>query len=102
AFALLIWSAACFVGYLRSSRIALLYGAVALLILAMYTKISVGYVAMVYLVILLQRYGRSLLTRKHHWVIAALSALLLLPLLVLTVKFGQANVQSATGVADAV
>ncbi len=102
AYAFLVWSAVAFVAYLRGARVSHLYWAAALLVLAMYTKISVGFAGLVYLVMLLQRDGRRIFLNRHHYFIALLAAVSLAPLAVLTLKFGQANLQSVTGVADAV
>ncbi|PZO18581.1 MAG: 4-amino-4-deoxy-L-arabinose transferase [Burkholderiales bacterium] len=102
AFAFLVWSAVAFIRYVRESRVGWLYLCAGLLVCALYTKISVAYVGLVYLIVLLQREGLGLFRNKHLYAVGLLSAVALLPLLVLTVKFGQANVQSVTGVADAV
>jgi 4-amino-4-deoxy-L-arabinose transferase-like glycosyltransferase len=102
AFAFLVWSAVAFVAHWRSGRPAPLYAAAALLVLAMYTKISVAFVGVVYLALLLHRHRFGLLRQRHAWAVLMLSVLGLVPLIVLTLKFGQANVQSVSGVADAV
>ncbi|QIM51872.1 ArnT family glycosyltransferase [Hydrogenophaga crocea] len=102
AFAFLVWSAVAFVAYLRGAPVSRLYLAGALLVLAMYTKISVAFVALAYVVALWQRDGLGVLRNRHHWAVALIAAVALVPLMVLTVKFGQANVQSVTGVADSV
>lgn len=102
AFAFLVWSAVAFVAHWRSDRPVYLYLTAALLVLAMYTKISVAFVGLVYAILLLHRNGRALLWRGHVWAVLLLSVIGLLPLIVLTLKFGQANVQSVSGVADSV
>ena len=101
AYAFLVWSAVAFVEHRRGGRIGLLYLAAALLVLAMYTKITVGFVGLVYLAVLAREQGAALLRHPHHWAVAALAILGLVPLIVMTLKFGQANVQSVAGVADA-
>jgi hypothetical protein len=101
AFAFLIWSAVCFTFYRREGRPRMLYWTVALLILAMYTKISTAFMALVFAGTLLAERKGSLLADKHVWISGSLAAVALVPLLLLTIKFGQANVQSVTGVADA-
>lgn len=102
AFAFLVWSAVALMRYVRESRVGWLYLCAGLLVCALYTKISVAYVGLVYFIVLLQREGLGLLKNKHLYAVGLLSAVALLPLVVLTVKFGQANVQSVTGVADTV
>lgn len=102
AFAFLVWSAVAVMAYLRDGSPRWLYLGAALLVLGMYTKISVAYMGVVYAVLIAQRDGWASLRNRHHWWVAGLSVVGLLPLAVLTLKFGQANMQSVTGVADAV
>ena len=101
AFAFLIWSAACFLAYLGDRRPLQLYLAIGLLVLAMYTKISAGFMVPAYILSLLQAQGTGAWRNRHHYLAALLAGIALLPLIVLTMKFGQANVQSVTGIADA-
>ena len=96
-----IWSAVLFTRYRRESRSSLLYWTLVLLVMAMYTKLTAGFMALVYAVTLLAERRSTLLRDRHAWGAALLGLVGLIPLLVLTVKFGQANVQSATGIADA-
>ncbi len=100
AFAFLIWSAVCFTVYRREAQPNMLYWTVALLIFAMYTKISVGFMALVFAGTLVKERGAELLKDKHIWISSLLALISLIPLLVLTLKFGQANVQSVTGIVD--
>ena len=101
ALAFLAWSTACFLDYLDERRPLHLYLAVALLVLAMYSKISVGFMALAYAASLMQAQGGAAWRNRYHYLAALAAGIALLPLLLLTVKFGQANVQSVTGVADA-
>ncbi|MBY0341737.1 MAG: glycosyltransferase family 39 protein [Rhodocyclaceae bacterium] len=101
ALAFLAWSAVCFLEYLDERRPRHLYLAVVLLVLAMYSKINVGFMAIAYAASLMQAQGGGAWRNRHHYLAALAAAIALLPLLLLTVKFGQANVQSVTGVADA-
>jgi hypothetical protein len=100
ALAFLAWSAACFLDYLDERRPLYLYLALALLVLAMYSKINVGFMAIAFAASLLQAQGGAAWRNRHHYLAALAAGIALLPLLVLTLKFGQANVQSVTGVAD--
>jgi len=102
AFAFLVWSAVAVMAYLRGGCVKWLYLGAALLVLGMYTKISVAYMGVVYAALIAQRDGWAILRNRHHWRVAVLAVIALLPLALLTLKFGQANVQSVTGVADAV
>jgi len=100
AFALLVWSAYFLVRHLNERRIGFLYLSIALLVLGAYTKISIAFIAVPYLLALLQARGMDLFRDKHSYIIAVLGIVGLVPLLYLTMQFGQANIQSAAGVAD--
>ena len=95
-----VWSAVLFTRYRREARAALLYWALVLLVLAMYTKLTAGFMALVYAGTLLAERRGTLLRDRHAWGAAILAMIGLVPLVILTLKFGQANVQSATGIAD--
>ena len=101
AFAFLIWSVAFFLGYLNTRRPSSLYLAVALLVLAMYVKISTGFMVLAYAASVFHAQRTAAVRNRHHYIAVLLAGVALLPLIALTVKFGQANVQSVTGIADA-
>jgi hypothetical protein len=101
AFAFLTWSAVMFTRYRREHRIGWLYLAAALLVLAMYTKISTCFMAAAFAGTLLAERRAALVRDRHTWFIILLAGTALVPLLLITVKFGQANMQSVTGIADA-
>ncbi|WP_228894368.1 glycosyltransferase family 39 protein [Pseudoduganella aquatica] len=98
--AFFIWSAVLFTRYRRTARPLLLYCAAALLLLAMYTKLTAGFLALAYAGTLLYERRAAMLKDRHLWLAALLACIGLVPLLVLTVKFGQANIQSASGIND--
>jgi 4-amino-4-deoxy-L-arabinose transferase-like glycosyltransferase len=100
AYAFLVWSAYFFIRYLRESNIPSLYGSVFLIILGMYTKLSVAFIIGTYIIALLRTQGSSVLRNPHIYVIFVLSIIGIVPLAILTLKFGQANIQSVVGVAD--
>ncbi|GGC97047.1 ArnT family glycosyltransferase [Undibacterium terreum] len=102
AFAFLMWSAVFFVRYRKESRPVFLYLCAALLVLAMYTKISTAFLGLAFALSLLAERRMQLLRDRHIWIVAIVAAISLVPLIVITLKFGQANVQSVTGVADSV
>ena len=101
AYAFAVWSAVYFVRYLRDNVARHLYAAAALLVLALYVKLSVAFLALAFAAALLHRRGASVFTGRHIYIVSAIAAVSLLPLVLLTVNFGQANVQSVTGIADA-
>lgn len=102
AFAFLVWSAVAIVAYLRGEPVKWLYLGAVLLVLGMYTKISVAYMGVVYAILIVLQQRRAVARNWHLWMVAILTFVELLPLVAVTLKFGQANVQSVTGVADAV
>lgn len=102
AFAFLVWSAVALMAYRRTARPPMLYLAVFLLVLAIYTKISTAFLAPVFALVLLRDQGRDALKNRHIYIVTLMAIVGLLPLLALTLKFGQANVQSVSGIADAV
>jgi 4-amino-4-deoxy-L-arabinose transferase-like glycosyltransferase len=101
AFAFLIWGTVLFIHYTRTKRPSLLYWAAALLVLAIYTKISVAFMAVVWAATLLIDRRLSLFKDRHIWISLLVSLFALIPLLIMTAKFGQANVQSVSGIPDA-
>lgn len=101
SFAFLVWSAYALVRYLRGATARWIYLACALLVLGTYTKISVAFIVPAYALLLLSTKGLRIFRDRHLWGAMALSAIAVVPLVVLTMKFGQANVQSVTGIADA-
>jgi hypothetical protein len=100
--AFIVWSAVFFTRYRREQSPRWLYLSLALLVMAIYTKLTAGFLAIVYLLTLLTERRAALLRDRHIWVAAILGVIALIPLVVLTLKFGQANIQSATGIADSV
>lgn len=101
AFAFLMWSMVALVHHLRHRAPWTLYVSVALLVLAIYTKLSAAFLAPVIAIALLRARGFDVFRDKHSYIIAALALIGLVPLAILTLKFGQANVQSVSGIADA-
>lgn len=103
SFAFLVWSAVTFPKHWREGSRTGLYGAAVLLVLALYTKVSVAYVGVGYVLLLAWHHRLAVLRQRDHGAVLLLSAIGLVPLVVLTLKFGQANVQAVVGgVADAV
>ena len=101
AFAFMVWSAVFFMRYRREQRAIYIYATAALLALAMYTKITACFLAIVFAGTLLVERREALLRDRQIWIVALLFVVSLIPLVVLTIKFGQANVQSVAGIADA-
>lgn len=100
AYAFFVWSIYFFVRYLREKRISLLYVSMFLIILGMYTKLSVVFIVGTYLIALLRTRGAAVLRDRHSYIITVLSIIGIAPLVFMTLKFGQANVQSVVSIAD--
>lgn len=102
AYAFLVWSAVHFVRHLRSGATRSLVWAIVLLLAAMYTKISVAFVVPIYGLVLWKTHGAVVWRQARTWWIVTGALVATLPLLALTLKFGQANVQSVSSIADSV
>lgn len=100
AFAFLTWGCVCFIDYLRTKRPTMLYWAVALLVLGIYTKISIVFMVFVWAGTLLIERGISLFKDKHIWISLLTATVVLIPLIIITIKFGQTNILSVTGIPD--
>jgi len=96
-----VWSGVLFILYTREPKIGRLYLSIFLLLCAIYTKLSAAFIVFPYLGMLLWLRGPRLLSDRHTWIIGALFAVGLLPLIAMTLLFGQANVQSVSGISDA-
>ncbi len=102
SYALLIWSVWALFRHLDGGRPAPLYGAAFLFLCALYVKQSVIFMAPALGLALVLYRGRDLVRDRHAWIAGGLFAIGLIPLAVLMLEFGQANVQSVSGVQDAV
>lgn len=98
--AFLTWSMVAFTRYLASKRDVLLYAAVVLLLAAVYTKINAAFVLPAFALALLTERGKDVFFDKRMWISLILLLIGLVPIAVLTLKFGGANVQSVVGVSD--
>jgi len=100
AFAFLMWSAVLLLRYIETKRPLHLYLAAVLFLLGLYTKQSIVFLLPVYLALLWTSEGSAVLRNRHVWIVSVLFGVLLVPLIVMTVEFGQGNVQSVVSVAD--
>lgn len=98
AFAL--WSLHFLFRHVETGRIWNLTLSLILFLAAIYTKISICFLGAVFLFVLWRAYGLRELLRPRYLILAAAFLVLLVPLAVLTLKFGQANIQSVTGIQD--
>lgn len=101
AYAFLLWAVYLLLRYLDTNKTSLLYATTVVLGLGLYTKISIMFIAPVLLWALWQVRGKAMFRDPHLYGNALLFVVAMIPLMILTLKFGQANVQSVTGVVDA-
>ena len=96
-----VWAALLLRHYMTERRPLALYLSAFLLLCATYTKITTVFLFPVFGVALLTVRGAALFRDRHAWIVAALTAVGLVPIIYLTVAFGSANMQSVTGIPDA-
>jgi hypothetical protein len=100
ALALLAWSAVFLLRHLERARLPDLVVAAAFFVLGLYAKQSIIFLAPVAAVLLWRRHGGGLLRQWQIWVLAGAVVLAVLPLVAMTVLFGQGNVQSVVAIQD--
>jgi len=96
-----VWSAVLLEDHLASGRLSRLYLAMFLLLCATYTKITTIFLFPVFALVLIVAQGWQELGKRQIWFVIVFTVLGLIPVAFLTLKFGQANVQSVTGIPDA-
>ena len=96
-----VWSAVLLESHLASGRVSRLYLSAFLLLCATYTKITTIFLFPVFALVLIVAQGWQLLGKRQAWFVIAFIVLGLIPVGFLTFEFGQANVQSVTGIPDA-
>lgn len=95
-----VWAMVALLRYADTRRPLLLYLSIILLGLAAYTKLNAAFLFPVIAFTVLAGRGTQALSDKHVWLAAVLAVVGMVPLALMTWKFGAANVQSVTGVAD--
>jgi hypothetical protein len=101
AMSFLVWSSYLFVRYQDEQRIGLFLGAILVFLLGLYTKLSIVFLFPPLLVVLWMQRGRSLLRDKWFWIGGVLLAVGVMPLVLMTWKFGQGNIESVVSIKDA-
>lgn len=97
AYAWLVISVLFLLRYLDSGRPAPLYLMILFLLCALYTKQTVIFAAAVFSLVILAGRGPGVLRQRSTWLAVTLFTVCLLPLIYLTIEFGQVNVDSAAG-----
>jgi len=100
AMAFAVWAFVLLRRYAETAVPRLLYLGAFLLLCAIYTKFSAIFLAPVAALMLLVATGKRIWRNRHIWICSALFIVGFIPVAVLTLKFGQANLQSVTGIAD--
>lgn len=100
AMAFAVWALLILRRYIDSGRPGALYLGAFLLLCAIYTKFSAIFLVPVVALMILTALGKKIWRDRHIWTAAILFAVGLVPVVLLTLKFGQANVQSVMGIAD--
>lgn len=95
-----IWSMAALQSYGEKKNPTLLYVSAFLLVCATYTKLNCIFLFAPMVLTILYSQGVYAFRNKHVWIAALLSIAALIPLAILTLKFGGANIQSVTGIPD--
>ena len=101
ALAFAVWALLLLRRHAETAKPALLYLGLFLLLCAIYTKITLVFLAPVAALMLWVAEGSAVLRQRHNWIAALAFLIGLIPVAVLTLKFGAANVQSVVGIADA-
>jgi 4-amino-4-deoxy-L-arabinose transferase-like glycosyltransferase len=97
AYAAVVTGVFFFVRYLRGERPLDIYLAVIAILAAVYIKISAVFIAPVLAVALLAIKGPGVLRNRHAAAAAILGAIGLIPIVLVTQKFGAINVESVAG-----
>ena len=95
-----VWAMVALGRYLDTKRGSLLYLAVFLLLCAVYTKINAAFLFPVLALTILASKGWGALRERNIQLAALFAVAGMVPIAVLTVKFGGANLQSVLGAAD--
>lgn len=100
ATAALVWAAERFLAYAARGRARDLYIGAVMAAVAVWLKITVCFLLPVLAVGVVLLDGRAVYRRPRNGVVVAGMVVVMLPLIWLTLHFGQTNVQSVAGVAD--
>jgi hypothetical protein len=96
-YAWLVWAAVMYLRYLDSRDIRYLYALAAFCVLALYTKQTSAFLVLAFAVLLPWETGWRIWKERHLWIAIVLATVILLPLVALTLKFGQVNVHATLG-----
>lgn len=100
ALAFLVWATVFAWRFGRDGGTGALAATVLFLLAALYTKISMAFVVPALVLAVLVMRGWPVLRDRRIWLALPIALVGLVPLILLTLKFGQANVQSVVAIAD--
>jgi 4-amino-4-deoxy-L-arabinose transferase-like glycosyltransferase len=89
-----VWSVLAGLHYLRSQRPQYLYAAIVLLLCAVYTKLNAAFLFIPLAIAILAQRKLKAFRDRQIWFAALFAVLGMIPAIVLTLRFGAANVQS--------
>jgi 4-amino-4-deoxy-L-arabinose transferase-like glycosyltransferase len=89
------WSAVFLLRYLRTGSPRLLYGAVVVFCLILYTKQTFAFLGIVFIVLLALEQGAKVFLSKEIWIAAGIGVVLLIPFALMTYAFGRFNMTLA-------
>jgi 4-amino-4-deoxy-L-arabinose transferase-like glycosyltransferase len=96
-YAWMAWAAVMYLRYLDTRWAPYLYALATFCVLALYTKQTSAFLVLTFTMLLPWEAGRSIWRERHLWGAIVLAALALIPLVALTLKFGQVNVSATMG-----
>lgn len=97
AYAFLLWSAHYFLRFLKTDKYILLFISITLYILGCYTKLNLIFIAPVFLLNLFHNADASVLRQWKVTFALTWGVFLLLPLIFITIEFGQTNLGAVVG-----
>lgn len=93
-FAFLVWGIYFLFRYLDSHNPADIYIATLLFLCSLYIKQTVIFIGVVWITVFFLCHGRKLLRIRHIWIVSAGFVIGLIPLIIITIKFGAQNIES--------
>lgn len=97
AYAFLLWSAVILFQYLDTQSSKLLYILAIVFSLGVYTKLNIIFIFPIYIATIFYKFGWSVIKDRHVWGAGLLFTIIVFPWIVITLKYGQVNMNAALG-----
>jgi hypothetical protein len=97
AFAWLLCSTLWFLKYIDTNYPKYLYISYILFVCTLYTKQTLAYMIIVFTLSLIIRHGKKTIKCRELWIANVILIIAIIPLIILTVYFGQINIQQTMG-----